>query len=417
MLQAAVALDAIGATDVDFHSLLPYNGSRAHIVPLMQAGLTPSQDKGFVQRSQTGFGITAFGIQYLADDDPSNPSNKLRFAGEVLLQPSAAKLARTDDQKRNQSIGAIVFDATAVNLCVKAVDADDGWKFCVPSLSTGAAIAPIQCSFSATKVGRFDAKNVIGFYDFEKMPMVAHELCPFMPQLFFTNEYDKVATASGFGIEASSTQPALATNFGGSRPGEAIHNIWDMISGISTVGIRLSAEFVKKHAVHAEDGSVITKEPFQQLGMTAPDGKSLLPPAPPTLERNGYVSINAIAETNFAAKIRKAPENTASVDFYAVFEGCSALAADAPHPHELANASEAAGEAVLLHALAEKYADKDVATAIRDHVALYAVASAKKATPVTPSKKREADSSEDESGASDAKKKAKSAASDDDEAE
>lgn len=403
MKEAAIALNAWGDPDrpmgavagaeVDFHAVMPFDGSRAHIVPIVQNGMEPSQDKEVIKRGVTGFGVNANGLKSLEDNpDPVHPSNKLKFAAEALLTVAADKLARTDEQKRKQSIGALVFDVACVNLCIR--DDDGKWKFCTPSLTGGAAISPMQCSFSAVKEARFDAKNTVGFYDFDKMPMVAHELCKFMPQLFFANDYDQVATASGFGVEASSTQPAVAANWGGTRPGATVHNKWDMCSGIQSVGVRLSEAFVKKVAVHAEDGTVVTKQPHQEYGMLGTDKKTLMPPAPPTLEKNGYVPINAIAETNFAAKIRNAPEGTGAVHFYAIFEGCSAFPDDAPHKHEVANVSDVAGEAVLMHAMDRKYTGIDLNDAIKDHVAIYAVATPK----VLKVMKREAaeDSSDEE---------------------
>ena len=401
-------LGAVAGAEVDFHAVMPFNGSRAHIVPIVQNGMTPSQERDVIKRGETGFGMTAFGLQFLADDtDPSNPATKLKFAAEALLTVSAEKLARGAEQKRKQSVGAIVFDVACVNLCVRG---DGGsWKFCTPMLTSGTAISPMQCTFSAIKEARFDAKNVVGFYDYEKMPMVAHELCKFMPQVFFTNEYDQVATAAGFGVEASSAQPAVATNWGGTRPGENIHNMWDMCTGIQNVGVRVSEAFVKQVAVHAEDGTVITKRPHQEYGMLGPDKKTLMPPSPPTLEKDGYVPINAISETNFAAKIRNAPEGTGEVHFYAVFEGCAALPGDAPHPHETANRSEAAGEAVLAHAMGRTHAGVDLDEAVKDHVAIYAVALPKAATDASTKRAAEDSSSEDDG---DAKKPKPLAASD-----
>ena len=411
MKAAAVALNAWGEPDrplggaagaeVGFHAILPFDGSRAHIVPVMQNGMTPSQDKDDIKRDENGFGMTAFALAFMPSA-ASRVSKKVKFAAEALLRVATDKLARTDDQKRKQSVGALVFDVAAVNLCIRA---DDGkWKFCAPSLTSGASISPMQCTFSAVKEARFDAKNVVGFYDFEKMPMVAHELCKFTPQLFFTNEYDQVATAGGFGVEASSTQPAVATNWGGTRPGENIHNIWNMCKGIQNVGVRVSEAFVKQVAVHAEDGTVITKRPFQEYGMPSADKKTLMPPAPPTLEKNGYVPINAIADTNFAAKVRNTPEGTDKVLFYAIFEGCTAFPDDAPYKHEDANVSEAAGEAVLTHAMARKHAGIDLNDAVKIYVAIYAVAIPK---DEVPSKRKTFSDDSPESDEGDEAKKSK----------
>ena len=398
MEEAAAALDAMCRPPYpcifEIHARMPFDGSRAHIVPLVQAATTPTLYHDFVEREKTCFGVTAFVIQALGKDDPdpSLPSNKLTHAGEVLFHPAARKLARTDEQKRTQSVQVLNFDASCVNLCVK--NSKGEWEFCTPSLSTGQAIAPFKCAFSATKSTCSDVKNTLGYYDFYKFQMLGHELCPFMSQLFFTDKYTRVATASGFGLEASPVQPAVEDLWGGSRPGERIRNLWDVATAVKSVGVKVSQEFVKAQCVHAEDGTVITKEPYQELFEKGSDGKTPIPPVPPTLESYGYCPITSVAETNFASKIRKTPENTDHVDFYAIFEGVANLDPDvAGCKHEDANKDAALGEKALTAVLASKYAGVDLSTAIKDNVAIYAIAVGK----TNESKKRANDASGDES--------------------
>lgn len=353
--------------EVDFHHLFPFDGRRAHIVPLIQNSMSPSINAEYVKREISGFGVAAFGIRYLADEnDKSDPANKLNFAAEAVLSASVEKLSRTDADKRNKSIGAFSIDARALNLCMKQ---GKTWEFHIPTLDTGVAISAKQCLFSATKAARCDIKNVIGFYDFFKMQMIFHTIIPYCNFAFFTADYEPVATSHGFGLEASSMQPALGSDFGGTRPGENIHNIVDMTTAIASVGIRIPKTFVSENVLY-EDGTVVTADPFQQYGELMKDGKTMSPPVPPKLETHGYCPINSISETNFQAKLRKIPEGTGSVEFYAIYDGCDKVA-----DHASANNDETAGETALRAFLTSGDREKlSVSDAIKQNVAIYAIA-------------------------------------------
>jgi len=355
--------------EASFHHCFDYDARpRAHVVPILQNGVSPTM-KREMETNKNGFGSTAFMLKHLFDaSDASDPATRLTHASESVLAIAPEKLDRSIDDKRNKSIGAFAVDVSAVNICTRK-PGDNDWDFFIPKLETGKAMSPAQLVYSAVRAAKFDAKNAFGFYDFFKLQMVFHELVPFANVAFFTSlDYNPVAMSSGLGYPGSVSQPGVASDFGGARPGEILQNIIDVPLAISTVGLRISEKFVKDMAVD-EDGTVIAVDKFQQLGELKADLKDMHPPAPPKLDRDGYTPINSIGEVLYAPKLKKQPENTGSVAFFAVVEDCSKI-----ENHKLANEDAAEGEAALLKMLGSKYPAMEPKDAIRDNVAIYAVA-------------------------------------------
>lgn len=365
MEDAIRALQTFGAsgTEVDFHHVFPFDGRKKHIVPLVQYSMSPSFNTESLNREANGIGINACKLTMLGDDVASD---KLSFSAETLLCTSVNNSTRSESDKRTKSIGAICVDAQAINLCIRG---KEGWSCHIPVLGNGVAICAKQLLYSANKGHQCDIKNLIGFYDFYKLPMVVESIIKYANVLFFTTEYDQVATSAGFGNIPSSMQPALPSDFGGYGFGdETCKNIIDVATALKTVGILLSKKFVTDNVLFEDGITVVTQEPYQQYGESK-DSKGFAPPAPPKLETDGYCPINSIAETNFFSKVRKTPEGCGVVEYYAIFDGCGEL-----KDHNGANKNEEYGETALCNFLKKKHEGLELKEAIKESVAIFAVA-------------------------------------------
>ena len=336
--------------DPDRASKTAFSGSTKVITPVFQMGMSPAEAVA-TQRDKQGVGGIGFGLTCsTAGESDAYWGEKLVLA-EAILKPNEKKI----NYDPTGSIRALAFDTSTVNICTKG---DGGWKIHTPKLANGkTALAVKQLQISASKGKQFDVKNLLGVYDFGRMPGIFNTLIPYASVFF---PIAKTAPVSG---KASPIEnPMLEGDWAAGTP------LIDFYGAIKNVGVALSEKFVIDFAWDEMDECA--KVPDEPIGYSEyeADGKTVLEPKPPKLATNGYLPLNTVSEMNFKPKLKTdklAPGQ--SIVFRAVFKGCDELTKKSS-----VNTDPAAGEA----ALKDHFQTADVAELsekLRKEVVVYAL--------------------------------------------
>jgi hypothetical protein len=336
--------------DPDRASKTAFSGSTKVVTPVFQMGSSPV-DSIFMQRDETSVGTFGFDLTSSTKEESDAFWTDKKVLGEAVLKPNYMKL----DYDPTVSIGAFWMDTVAVNIMTKN---DDGWRIHTPKIADGTtAFAVKQLLFSAKNGKIFDVKNLLGVYDFGRMPGVFNTLIPYASVFF---PLAKTAPVSG---KASPIEnPMLEGDWAAGTP------LIDFYGAIKSVGVAVSEKFLVDFIWDEMDECAkVPDEPIQYVENES-DGKTPLEPKPPKLATNGYLPLNTVPEFNFKPKLKTdklAPGQ--SIVFRAVFKGCDDLTKNTS-----VNTDPAAGEA----ALKEHFQTADVAELsekLRKDVVVYAL--------------------------------------------
>lgn len=348
--------------------LFAFDTSAFHSVPVVAFGAQPSFCKSLNVHS-TGIGPLTNAVRIV----PDIVKPHVDVVQEAILKPSAKALERSDDDKRNRSIGAFSVDVGAYNVAVR--DYGDEWNALVPKLDDGSSIVSKVFKISP-KNGFF--QNALGVYDYWGTQMVFHEMISYAHVMFF-DSFPIAKTPC-----LTDRQPTLSDgNWGNAN---MTSNHIGVAGAVSRAGVRVTLDFIKKN-VTDDGGVVVAKNNWQEIGQPNSNG-GFQPPDPPKLETHGYWAINGVPDANLVSKISRAASPKDDVEFYAVYEGCATDVADNPELNKNVDAGSGHLEA--------KFGGGKTALQdrVKEEVVMYAILVSKKAVCVGD--KRAADSSDEE---------------------
>jgi hypothetical protein len=315
--------------DPDHASKTGFSGASKIVTPVWQLGMSPAEAVA-MQRDQQGVGGIGFGLMCSTQAESDSFWGDKTVLAEAILKPNPQKVAFDP----TTSIGALAFDTSSVNIMTKG---DDAWTIHTPKLANGStALAIKQPSFSATKSKAIDVKNMLGVYDFARMPAIFNTLVPYASVFFPSYKTSPICSKA-----SPVKNPLLDGDWGaGGCP-----ILIDFYGAIKNVGVAVCEKFLVDFIWDDMDEySKVPDEPIQYVEVES-DGKTPLEPKPPKLATNGYLALNTLPEFGLKNKIKKTDKLAAAgqdLIFRAVFKGCDDLTKNTS-----VNTDPAAGEAAL----------------------------------------------------------------------
>ena len=301
---------------------------RSHVTPFVQypidpftADLTARDTSGL--SFKLNFETNAEAIDIVGFDPAAE--NSVKSFSEVTLRLATDKSLRADPTADNpdppgrslesiasESIGSTAIDVASFGYTTVGPDG----KFMEPTLlklADGTSMVLTQFLDSAKK-GKL--VNSFGVYDFYRFSMLAELLLPYMGAAFFSNNWSNSRP-----VEALTSQPKVVDkNF---VSGDGISNIYHVAPAIKAVGIQVSVDFLKAHAVD-DEGCLLTPtnciQYYQEDNAKPP---KTMPPEPPQLGKDGFVCLNGLEATNAnRASVKKLPEGSDGFEIYVVYADC-----------------------------------------------------------------------------------------------
>ena len=173
-------------------------------------------------------------------------------------------------------------------------------------------------------------KDDFGIFDTGRLHDISFELIPNANMIFFPKLVPRSETVFTMPIQAAESEWGME------------RYIIDVVGAIKDVGIKVSRDFVKASLVDDDD---CFKKPTLELFATNHDDNALkMQRKTPSLEGTGFVALNSgKLERSFTALVKRLPEGSSTVEFYAVFPGSAEL-----HDENTKyNSDETTGDALL----------------------------------------------------------------------